>query len=114
MTPQLATNLLMGLPPEQAIAAAAEYLRARGYAVTAPDRLGDERTVGELCARFGIGYGTMHQRLHHPECPPSFRRLGEKGRILGVVLTPALAVFLSTPKQPGRRLAAPRLQEASA
>lgn len=106
MTPKLASNVLMELPVEQAIAAAVQYLRAHGYAIMAPGaNVGEEFTVGELCAVLGLPHATLHKRLAHPHCPPAPRRLGPRGKTLAVTLSPALEAWLSKPKQPGRKLA---------
>jgi len=106
MTPKVATNVLAGLPVESAIAASAQFLRAHGYAVTEPKRNGEEFTIGELCAIFDLPHSTLAKRLSHADCPPSFRRLGSKGRILSIALTPDLEAWLAKPLQPGRKLVA--------
>lgn len=112
MTPKLASNVLLGLPTLNAIAEAGAFLRAHGFTVTPPGMSLDEHSIGALCRRFGLGHGTIHKRLHHPRCPRTFRRLGPRGRIVAICLSPELETWLSQPRQPGRKLCATEVQAA--
>lgn len=106
MTPRVATNILTALPVESAIATSIQFLRAHGYAVQEPKGHGEEFTIGELCQLLDLPHSTINKRLSNPGCPPAFRRLGSKGRILSIELTAALEAWLEKPLQPGRKLVA--------
>lgn len=102
MTPKVSTNPLWALPEDRARDFALEYLRAIGWRCEEPSSNGEEFTITEVAKILGQQPSTVAARLHHPDCPPAPRRLGPKGRLLAITMTPELEAWLDRPVRQGR------------
>jgi len=76
---------------------AIEYLETRDYVVSFREGFRFLMTPQELHAKLPghVKYATMHQRLHHKDCPAFEAELGETGRIVKLRANGALLQWLS-------------------
>jgi hypothetical protein len=96
---------MSAVPSATQIDDAINLLTGQGFTVLRPAGKGDRRTVGELKSRFGLSAAGLHKRLAHENCPVTERLYTPSGRrLVSVLLTPSLAIFLAQPQQPGRKL----------
>lgn len=87
---------------ETATELAIAYLRAQGYSVAPPQRLGMLRPfeVAKL-VNPKLNGNALWRRLHHINCPPFEKIEGEKGKIVWMRRNPDIDAWLGRPLQKG-------------